>query len=198
MDASRERTPAERDYYQEVADLLASFEIGTSAWGTGAAKTVADLAREVAQGESVLVDDEAGLVRVVSGIAMDVLAERDGVRYRLIEDRQELTNGIVKRRGLSTSLGEKIKTGESIEQVAARALSEELGIDASSVDIDITDDIAMNDRHSSSYPGLTTLTILRYVRVRIGQDQFVADGYVEIQPNKSTYFVWQPELADIS
>ena len=191
MDTPKERITTGHDYYQEVVDLLARHDIDTSMWGTGAAKSVSELAQEITEGESILVDDEAGLTRVVKGIGMDVFAEVNGERYILVEDRQELANGTIKRRELSTSLGEKTKIGESLNDVIARALAEELGIDISDAAVDITDHTTIGEHQSASYPGLATLTILRYVRVCIGPSQFVAEGYVELQPSKSVHFVWQ-------
>lgn len=109
------------DAASELSQVLLESGVDLSLWGEPGTKTVADLIDEINAGESELHEDNDGLYRVANGLGLDVFATIDGQRYHLIEDRQVFTNGLERRRKLLTSLGEKIKTDESIEGVVVRA-----------------------------------------------------------------------------
>lgn len=109
------------DPVAELSQMLLEDGIDLSLWGKPGVKSVADLLAELDAGESELKRDGSGLLwRVANGLGLDVFAMVGNERYYLVEDHQEFTDGSVLRRNISTSLGEKIKEGESIEEVVAR------------------------------------------------------------------------------
>lgn len=171
-------------------ELLAS-GVEVSSWGIGATKRVDDLAAEIDAGEGiVMIDDETGeITRFIESIALDVLTSTRGNTYHLVEDRQEFANGAIRRRYLSTSLGEKILPGESYDEAARRAMCEELGILAV---VSLTyDGNEYIDRVSRSYPGIASALILHHMTARIEGGDDVSAGYVEERGGKTTYFVWE-------
>jgi hypothetical protein len=172
-------------------DLL-NAGVDLSTWGQPGRKSVADLLDEINAGESELTRDTSGqLWRITNGLGLDVFATIDGKRYYLVEDHQEFTDGSLLRRGISTSLGEKIKRGESIEEVAVRALREELGLGLTSSMVIVLGDETASERPSNSYPGLRTIVRIHRAAVEILPEQFHPQGYVEYQEKKSTHFLWQ-------
>jgi len=68
--------------------------------------------------------DEGGrLVRRVAVLGVDVLADIDGKRFRLTEDRQVFSDGRVRRRTTPTSISEKLKLDENVQEAVIRAMS---------------------------------------------------------------------------
>lgn len=179
------------DTAHQLRKEFASAGVDVSVLGEGATKRVEDLAAEIDTGESiVMVDNDTGeIVRVVEGVAVDVWADIDGLRYHLAEDRQEFANGSMRRRNLSTSLGEKLLPGESLEDAVRRALCEELGITA--VRSVTYGNIERRERLSESYPGILSHITLHRADALISLAHFDPGGYSEIQPGKTTYFTWR-------
>ena len=175
----------------ELRSLLNLYGISYEAWGLGGTKHVDDLVAEIADGEVSLEDRDGVLIRKVDGVAIDVFADIDGARYRLREDRQVFArDGTVKRRNLSTSLGEKIKRGETYAQAMVRALREELDITVQEVDVTIGESTRQTVA-SKAYPGIVSDRGLTMGAVMIPHDQVRPEGYIEHQPQKDNYFVWE-------
>jgi 8-oxo-dGTP pyrophosphatase MutT (NUDIX family) len=116
----------------------------------------------------------------------------------LYEDRQEYNDGRVRRRGdFIGSCGEKCKPGESTLSAAQRAISEELGLDPLPLRF-VFLRTATKDADSVSYPGLLTHYETDLYRVNLPLDLYCADGYVEVQPDKRSIFLWRPAQSDLS
>lgn len=145
---------------EELRQWLQSREIDLSAWGRGEAKSVADLWREVVQGESELRDDP--LQRRVDVVR--VIVRRGGAI--LIEDQQEFRGGRQRRRGRPPS--EKMKPGESYEETALRCLEEELGVAREAVKI-LPNSYRRKtwEGYSASYPGLCTQYTFHILRAEV-------------------------------
>ena len=142
------------------------------------AKSLSELAREVARGETSLVanemHDDATMTKTRKRAERRVrvlrLLIRDAHGRVLIEARQEWSDGRVRERG--TPLSEKLMRDEDWRDAAVRAVSEELGSclvtnTENTTDVDRRDDDAQLvtldessvtfskiDRTSVSYPGL--------------------------------------------
>lgn len=176
---------------EALRKLLDSYQISYANWGLEGTKRLEDLLAEVAEGEAILEDRNGKLTRVVDGVAVNVYAEIDGAHYRLREDRQVFVcDGTVKRRNLSTSLGEKIKRDETHTQAIIRALREELGVTVGEAGVVIGD--SMREVEASRvYPGIVSDRGLTMAAVILPRDQVRREGYVEHQPQKDNFFVWQ-------
>lgn len=175
---------------------LVSHGIDVDRFGTGDAKTLEHLWREVSRGECQLVQREGRLVRVVYGVAITIRARRNGQTLILREDRQEFRDGRVVRRGLRGSLGEKGLPGESPSRIARRALAEELGIDW--VDsLTIPAPIHRETTEiSRAYPGLLSNYLTAVFEIDFGPGLADWSGYVEEQLDKVTHFVWEPDTGE--
>ena len=82
-----------------------------------------------------------------------------------------------------------MKPGEDPRGAIARGIQEELGvrtsIDSSNMRTEIT------QTSSPSYPNLNTKFTSFTFDVQLTAEQFAPGGYVEVQPEKSTFFVWE-------
>ena len=181
----------ERPATDSLQAQLEDAGIDTSTWGTGQAKTLAHLQKEIESGETVLVTGENGelLRKVVVGGADIFYEAPDGKQYRLKEDRQLFTDGRERRRDLGQAVSEKMKPDEDPQSAMIRGIREELGI---SGDITLTE--TGTDEHrvtSASYPGLESQYIRHTYKVVLSDEQFNPEGYTEEQEDKSTFFVWE-------
>jgi NUDIX domain len=154
-----------------------------SQYGVGQAKSWAELQAEIASGECRIEMHHDRPLRIVEIACIEVLSPHQEV---LIEDRQEFSDGRIRRRKLS-GVSEKLHRGESPLAGAKRAIQEELGIDG-----DLTFEfIGENSEEniSLSYPGLNS----RYHRYRFRVQlppAFYQPEYIESQASKKTFFIW--------
>ena len=170
---------------------LADAGIDTSSWGTGQAKTLAHLQKEIEGGETLLIAGETGelLRKVVVGGADIYYQSSDGKKYRLKEDRQVFKDGRERRRDLGQAVSEKMKPDENPKDAMIRGIQEELGING---EIDLTETRTdVQQVTSPSYPGLESEYIRHKFQATLTDEQFRPEGYVEEQSDKSTYFVWE-------
>ena len=174
----------------ELRDLLISYHIPVQTWGVGDAKKIDDLYNEVRHGESILTEDRnKKLIRDVSIVKIDILYKDKVGTYRLTEDYQEFSDG--RRRVIKHEcpVGEKMKPHETPQQAFERALSEELAITRPIPGRAIKSRLVM--KASRSYPGL----ICRYREHRfittLPKKYYNADGYVETDGDRKTYFSWR-------
>ena len=164
--------------------LELSDSLDLSLFGIGSAKTFQELEAEIAAGESTIVWEGDRPIRQVQ-IACVQVRSPDG--RTLIEDRQEFTDGRVRRRGLE-GVSEKLQTGETPMDAAQRALMEELGIQAVLIIEPMGETV--EERFSPSYPGLLS----RYWKYRfctVLPQECYRDTYVEEQASKKTFFTWK-------
>ena len=177
---------------QELASVLMAAGIPIQDWAQGSAKTVEHLRVEIEEGESQIdVGINGEIRRRVSVIWVDVLYPADnGDVYILREDRQVYKDGRVRRRQLSTSLGEKMKPNEEPTAAVERALHEELGVTATAGLYTLG--AGKKTAHTpDSYPGLKSHFKTYLYAAVISTEAFVAEGYVEEQADKTNYYVWE-------
>lgn len=193
-----ERKPYDIQSPDVLKDVLLSAGLPIGTWGEGPTKTYDDLWREIADGESELAhpgtQDELNewgeVIRVTNVLGIDVYhRDESGRLLRLREDKQLFRDGRgERRRQLMTSLGEKIKADEDKDSAVIRALQEELGI--GSVLSMEQGEQAEVWKSTPTYPELSSkLNIYKY-SVLIDPKDFRAEGYVEDQDSKQTFFVW--------
>jgi hypothetical protein len=176
--------------YEEFSRCLRDCNIPLDLWGMGVAKTVSDLRNEIIAGESVLTIDALGnLIRSVNVTWLDVIYIDGDTIYILKEDRQEYSDGRIRQRNLSTSLGEKMLPYETPHEAAYRALSEEIGV--TSVEGLYTIGSSKTIHTPDAYPGLISNYVNESYVAVIGEQDFNPDGYIERQESKTNYYVWQ-------
>lgn len=169
----------------ELVKFLNNRKIPYENWGTGESKTLVHLLAEITSGEAILEDKHNRVLRIVTGVGVNVLFQH----LKLVEEKQIFSDGRERRRGLSTSVGEKMKAGESPDEAAIRTLKEELGI----VGVAISNTGVENREPvpSTSYPGLWTKNTVYIYGARLSSHQFRHEGYIEVQSDKTSYFVWR-------
>lgn len=176
---------------KELSSFLKKHNIPVESWGKEQAKTVGHLLQELQEGDSALSETDHGLTRQCQFVAVEVTTTLDGKRRQLVEERQVFNEGKpderTRRRSL-TGVNEKLKPGENPLESAKRALKEELGIDDASPTFL---KIEPSGRQSPSYPGLQTTYLSHHYSVILPGQQANPNGYKEVQPDKTTYFIWQ-------
>ncbi len=180
----------------ELKNLLSSSGIDPNLYGSGTAKTVSDLAKEIIDGESEIINVGGKLERRIGAVAISLLfINDDGDLLKLFENKQVFRDGRVRNREplYGTSIVEKIHAGEDKKAAMARGVLEEIGVDIGNVIVD-EPELRSRLRDSESYPGLqTNQETYVFPDVVINEGDFKPEGYVEVQDNKSTYFVWKRE-----
>ena len=184
----------QKDFGAAISSLRAQLEgagISTSEWGKGEAKTLRHLVQELQEGECSLIADEQGALTrtVVVGGANVLYTSSEGQLFQLIEEKQVFNDGRERKRDLGSAVSEKMKPGEDPTQAMVRGIREELGI---SGDISISyEGHSEKTILSPSYPGLLSRYLNHKFTVTLQDSQFNPHGYVEVQSDKSTYFVWK-------
>ncbi|KAG2614176.1 uncharacterized protein LOC120704462 [Panicum virgatum] len=133
-----------------------------SSWGAvPGTKTLLNLFLELSHGDCALHVPAGPPPRVVRAVHVATVRIRNRRGARLVEARQLLSDGTVRRRG-PRPLSEKMRPGESPEAAAARAVREELG-EGARVRIGAAREARMEERESASYPGLPARYVLHAV-----------------------------------
>lgn len=176
----------------ELEVLLTTYGVDFSSWGTGNAKTLQHLLDEINNGEAEIIDEFGYLIRRIRALDITVThTNSDGQSLVLLEDRQEFTDGRVRRRDIGAGVKEKLSRNEYADSRSVmRALQEELGITLYLPD-GLVPRVEVKDREPSSYPGLRGRYMIYFFEIDLPDECYNPDGYVEHQPDKSTYFVWQ-------
>jgi hypothetical protein len=174
---------------QQLLALLQKHAIDVARFGTGSAKTLAHLLAEIADGETLLAEVNGRLMRRVSVLGVDVFADIDGKRFQLVEDRQVFTDGRERRRKMPTSISEKLHQDEDVLAAVTRALGEEIGLSEFAL-LTPTPCTRTEMEDSPSYPGILSEYTKYEVDVLIASSAYKAEGYREIQTDKTTHFVW--------
>jgi len=174
----------------ELRERLEQSGVLVEGWGTGKAKSLAHLIKEIVSGETMLLDRDGALVRQVSVAQADITFRGPEGLLKLVELRQVFTDGRVRERNNAFSLAEKMEPGEDPAQAIERGIREELGVEGD-LPIQFVGE-ECEGMFSPSYPGLfSEYRFFRYT-VEFWADQYRPEGYIETQPDKTTYFGWQP------
>jgi hypothetical protein len=173
-----------------LVNLLTRCKINLNLWGKGEAKTVEHLLKEINTGECRLIEKDGELLRVVNGPGLNVFYKKGEILYKLKEEKQVYKDGRVRvRADLETSIGEKLKSGESSLDAARRALLEELNI-SSDLKLVPTASITKGPVTSISYPGLKTKYIIDVFNAYLSPESYRPEGYIEEQVDKNNYYIW--------
>lgn len=177
--------------HTKLVRLLESAGIDTALYTGRDTKTVADLAREIEAGESVVTLSHQGDVeRIVHVVGIDVLYHHPDGRILILEETQQIkSTGEVLVRQLDTSIGEKRAATEDPTVAALRGLQEELGIsEPESLYFAGYHEV---QRASTSYPGVISSQRMHTYAAVIGNADYNPEGYEEHQSDKTTYFAWR-------
>lgn len=181
---------------QEIKDIktltskLKEYKVPIDYWGTGHAKTVEHLLDELLNDECHIKDEGGYLVRYIEFVGIRIFyKDKDGNLFYLKEDRQEFKDGRTRRRTMPSSVSEKMKFGEDPSVSSIRGIEEELGIKVTQNQLMKQRDLDY-DGGSQSYPGLKTRYKGHQYTCYLRDNQYNPKGYVEVQKDKSTFFVW--------
>jgi hypothetical protein len=175
---------------EKLLSKLKEYNIPVEQWGTGSAKNVRNLYKEVQESESILKDEGGYLVRYIQFVGIRMYyTDANGRNWVLKEDRQEFKDGRIRRRKIHSSVSEKMKYGEDPIIAAVRGIEEELGIRVLSNQLEKDRDLEY-DEGSVSYPGLRTRYSGYKFNCTITDKQYEPRGYIERQEDKSTFFKW--------
>lgn len=182
---------------EELVQILERANVPLDSFGKGPAKTVDHLLKEIREGETVLRTWPSGeILRELKVLWVDVVCEHaNGDVYFLREDRQEFKDGRkdnIKRRTLEASLGEKLKPDEKPDEAVVRALQEEIGVS----DVDGVFQTGQSEKSLTpdTYPGVPSSYVFCKYAVMINESAFVPEGYIEDQPDKTNYYVWDRHI----
>ncbi len=181
---------------ENLHDILLANQVDLSLWGKGEAKTFDDLVKEIESGEAKLRYSGGKVYWITACAAVIVTCQHKGKPYVLYEDRQVFADGRTRRRinPNNCAVMEKIRPEDkSPRDAAIRGIHEELGIpeDAQVSFKGEWAPINSGPRPSRSYPGLVGDYVFHTFEWQMPEELFKAEGYVERQPSKSTYFLWK-------
>jgi hypothetical protein len=184
------------NYPQNPADLksleeyLLRFGIPLEKWGKGYAKTLSHLLKEIESGECTILEEGVNLLREIE-FAMCEMFYHDGKNlFKLIEEKQVFNDGRTRIRDKESSVSEKMMIGEDPLESLIRGVEEELGIILDESQIEEEGDVKKIES-SQSFPGLITKYSGHNFTCFLNQNQYNPTGYVEVQKDKSTYFIWE-------
>ncbi len=174
---------------EKLRHFLESNRVPIEAWGSGEAKTLEHLLKELNEGESILQEGESGLLRVAESAVVNVFYNDYRSLKILWEKKQIFTGGRERvRENLAGSIGEKMHPGEDPLEAAYRALGEELDIHER-LPLTPKGDERKGPVPSASFPGLHTLYILHIFEVFLPKHLY-RKAFVEHQKDKSSFFSW--------
>lgn len=178
---------------EELTQLMLDAGVAVEEYGKSEAKDIDDLQKEIAEGECfVIIGPEGVLTREVRPVFVNVLCHlSDGRVMVLREEKQVFRDGRIRKRNLSSSLGEKLKAGEDTTEATFRALSEE---------IEVTEVVSLEKVSEESrtftpptFPGIKSTYSSTFFVAIIPESAYVAEGYVERQLKKDNYYVWDQQ-----
>lgn len=173
----------------ELSGYLKMAGLPVEQYGQGKAKTLEHLFKEIQGGGCILIEEGKDLIRKVrSANILIYYQDEGGGLFFLKELKQVFKDGRERNRNFEWSVSEKLEPGESREEAALRAMSEELGIFNSNPKFLRTEN---QDIESPSYPGLATRYESNFFEIYLSHAQHNPDGYQEKQPDKTTYWVWE-------
>lgn len=181
----------EIDSVELLKEILEKNNINTSIFGKENAKRLEDLFNEIKNKETELVKEGDSIFRRINALSISVNYKKGEKSFVLVEDRQVFSDGRERKRTPMSSLSEKLKSGEDIDQEINRALSEELGIKNKYDGVFIEE--VKEEKESGSYPGLLTEYCFLKYKIYLEDEDFKEEGYIENEESTglTTYFVWK-------
>lgn len=143
--------------------LLQKFEVPVDSWGTGKAKNVTDLLRELFEEECYLRVDNDGVARILEIIKMHITDPSRPERGKLFVASQTLSDGRVRERNEMPA--GKIKGKESPDKGFRREMKEEIPFLSRADWIGGFSNTTREPRPSPSYPGLQCVYLVHHFNI---------------------------------
>jgi len=181
---------------QELKEVLRCSGIDASLFGKGQAKTLEALLNEInnpREGVKLVTTVIGDVYRMVEVFNIHVFYRHDDKRLRLREALQIFNDGRFRARlERLAAISEKMHSNESYWDGVARALHEELGI-VEEINLECIKAVenSVIEKVSQSFPGLVSTYNIHRVNYFMEKKFFCPEGYVEVQKDKKTYFVWE-------
>jgi len=174
---------------KSLEEYLLRFGIPLEKWGKGYAKTSTHLFKEIESGECTLLEERGNLLREIEFVMCEMFYHDGKNLFKLIEEKQVFNDGRTRIRDKESSVSEKMMIGEDPLESLIRGVEEELGIILDKSQIE--EDGVQKTEASQSFPGLITKYNGHNFTCFLNQDQYNPNGYIEVQKDKSTYFIWK-------
>jgi len=179
----------EINFYEDLISSLKEYNIPLEKWGTGKYKTTQHLWNELVEEECVLTFNDGKIYREVEFVGAKILYKYNGKNYRLWEDRAIFKDGRTRIRPINFSMAEKFHNGEKPEQALIRGMKEELGIKLNKNQFTFYNKNRFEE--NSDYPGIISHHTGYEYLIKLTDEQFNRNGYVEKQKDKEIHFVWR-------
>jgi len=153
----------------EVEELEKYFKennVDTSKFGQGQAKTLKDISAELIKGESSLMTDTSGLIRVVDVVVIKLIHSVTG--SILVQTEQTFPDG--QKVSLKRLPGAKRRPDENQFLTARRILKRQLKVEENHVTLHAGDvQVAEEEKDSLAYPGLRTVYRKRIITATLAK-----------------------------
>lgn len=176
----------------EFRDYLKGF-VDVSRWGVDGAKSPAELWKELREGDSGLVREENGLLRLTWPIFIDILYENQGTAYKAYETASKKG----KFRDLPGTFAEKRHANEDSNDAIRRTYIEEInrslpqsGLSLKNSQLSFQNEWEENTG-ARSYPGLQTRSVNTLYALQLSPDQGVPKPFILVEDNGTSKFDWK-------
>ena len=177
------------EYTEEtLSDYLGSLSTPLDKWGMSGVKSLADMVKEIREGESTL----NGVVRRMRTVELDVVYGDKHLRESCIVSEDDGVCVIRRRHSEFGSVVEKLKRDENPRGGIERALAEEFGLQISSDYFVVPKPWVVHMGPSMSYPGIFSVNMQYRYRIFIPNHAYNPNGYFENTPGRTIYFDWIP------
>lgn len=181
----------------DLSIFLKEYWIDCSDWWKNGSKSVDELAKEIEQGDSILIEIGWKIIRRTKVATADILySDQNGKIWKLKEEKQVMKDGSIRVRSQERSMSEKVRSwiGSKREKILAwilRWVREEINVTLSLRDISYV--WKRRERQNGrSYPWLETIYKLFDFKVLLSEKDYRSEGYTEKGENWiTTYFTWQ-------
>jgi hypothetical protein len=148
------------------------------------------LFKEIESGECTVLEERGNLLREIEFVMCEMFYHNGKNLFKLIEEKQVFNDGRTRTRDKESSVSEKMMIGEDPLESLIRGVEEELGIILDESQIEEEGGVEKTEA-SQSFPGLTTKYNGHNFTCFLNQSQYNPNGYIEVQKDKSTYFIWK-------
>lgn len=175
---------------EELKDLLRKHNVPFQKWGQPGKKDLAELLKEINDGDSRLMEVDGRLFRRVECATLDVFHIAKGGQKLRLKETHQIVHDRYRKRVRNWSIYEKKRPDEDPLLCARRALAEELGI---------TDQLRLHgipikydECESRSFSGLHCTYAFHPFNVYLPKSWYRPEGYVDTSeaPREYTYFKW--------
>ena len=176
----------------EFSDYLKGY-VDLSSWGVNGAKSPAELYKELRDGDSGLVTEKNGLLRLTWPLFVDVSYRNQNVDYSCFEAE----NKKGKFRNLPGTSAEKRQANEKIDDAIRRTYEEEIVPSFYKSRLSLKDSTLNFERDwqentsARSYPGLQTRSLNTLYLLQVAPNQGLPQPLELVEKNGTSKFDWK-------